>query len=59
MTDNFLVYILPTAISAYYVVLLKTYIENLPPALEESAKLDGAGQYGYMILTERQQRQTR
>lgn len=43
LTDNFLVYILPTAISAYYVVLLKTYIENLPPALEESAKLDGAG----------------
>ena len=30
-------------ISAYNMILIKTYIEQLPPALEESAALDGAG----------------
>ena len=43
MTNTFWVYIIPSAISAYYIVLLKTFIENLPISLEESAKLDGAG----------------
>lgn len=43
MTNTFWVYIIPSAISAYYIVLLKTFIENLPVSLEESAKLDGAG----------------
>lgn len=43
LNNNFLVYILPGAVSAFYVILIKTYIEQLPQALEESAKLDGAG----------------
>lgn len=44
LTNNFLVYILPGAISAFNVVLLKTYIENsIPVSLSESAVLDGAG----------------
>ena len=43
LLNNFMVYILPTAISAYYVILIKTYIEQLPASLEESALIDGAG----------------
>jgi len=43
LLNNFWVYILPTMISAYYIVLIKTYIEQLPASLEESARLDGAG----------------
>jgi putative aldouronate transport system permease protein len=43
LTNNFLVYILPGAVTAFYVILLKTYIEQLPSELEESAKIDGAG----------------
>lgn len=43
LKDNFLLYIIPSAISAYYMILIKTYIESLPPALEESAMIDGAG----------------
>ena len=43
LRNNFLVYILPTAIVPYYVILLKTNFEQLPPSLEESAMLDGAG----------------
>lgn len=43
LINSFWVYILPTLVSAYYIVLIKTYIEQLPASLEESAKLDGAG----------------
>jgi putative aldouronate transport system permease protein len=46
MINNFLVYILPSIVSGFYVILFKTYVESLPPSLEESAQLDGAG---YMI----------
>lgn len=42
LLNSFWVYILPGLISAYNVVLIKTYIESIPAALEESAKLDGA-----------------
>ena len=43
LTNSFWVYILPTLVSAYYIILIKTYIEQLPASVEESAMLDGAG----------------
>ncbi len=43
LNNNFLLYVIPSAISAYFVVIVKTFIEQLPPSLEESARLDGAG----------------
>ncbi len=43
MLNTFWVYIIPGMVSAYNVVLIKTYVESLPASLEESAKLDGAG----------------
>lgn len=43
LLNNFWVYILPMLVSAYNVVLIKTYVEQLPAELEESARLDGAG----------------
>lgn len=43
LLNNFWVYILPMMISAYNIVLIKTFVEQLPASLEESAKLDGAG----------------
>lgn len=42
LTNNFLVYILPGLVSAFNLILIKTYIESLPKSLEESALLDGA-----------------
>ncbi|MBP1996040.1 carbohydrate ABC transporter permease [Paenibacillus eucommiae] len=45
LKDNFLVYILPSMIVAFYLVLVKTYMEQLPDSLEESAMIDGAGIY--------------
>lgn len=43
LTNSYLIYILPTALVAYDVILIKTFMEQLPAELEESAKLDGAG----------------
>jgi len=41
--DSFLIYILPGLLGAFNVILIKTYIEQLPRAVEESAEIDGAG----------------
>ena len=49
LLNRFAAYVLPCMVSAYYVILVKTYIESLPPALEESAVLDGA-RYDQIIL---------
>jgi multiple sugar transport system permease protein/putative aldouronate transport system permease protein len=43
LKNNFLVYILPYGVSAYYIILIKTYIEQMPTAIWESAEIDGAG----------------
>lgn len=43
LRNNFLIYILPTALNAYYVILIKTFMEQLPASMEEAAVLDGAG----------------
>jgi putative aldouronate transport system permease protein len=43
MQNNALLYILPYAVSVYFLILIKTYMEQLPPSMEESAYLDGAG----------------
>lgn len=43
LTNNFLAYIIPGIVSAYSLILFKTYVESIPASLEESAELDGAG----------------
>ena len=43
LLNSFAVYIIPGLISVYNMVLIKTYIESIPAALEESAQIDGAG----------------
>lgn len=43
INNTFWVYLLPAVIDAYYVILVKTFVESLPSAVEESAMLDGAG----------------
>jgi ABC-type glycerol-3-phosphate transport system permease component len=41
--NNFLLYIVPYLVFPFYVILIKTYIESISKALEESAMIDGAG----------------
>ncbi|MBB6635904.1 carbohydrate ABC transporter permease [Cohnella thailandensis] len=43
LQNNFLLYIVPSALAGFNVILIKTFIEQLPASLEESAKIDGAG----------------
>ena len=53
LTNSFWVYVIPASISVYNMVLVKTNIEAMPPSLEESAYLDGAGylkRFFYVVL---------
>lgn len=43
LVNNFLVYILPAIVSPFFIILVKTFIESTPVALQESAQIDGAG----------------
>lgn len=41
--NRFMLYIIPGAINVYQMILVKTFMEQLPESLEESASLEGAG----------------
>ena len=43
LTNTFWVYIIPTIIQPFNIILVKTYVESLPKALQEAAEIDGAG----------------
>lgn len=43
LTNNFLAYIIPGIVSPFNIILVKTYVESIPTALEESAQIDSAG----------------
>ena len=42
MGDSIWVYIFPSLVSAWYIIILRTFFQSLPPSLIESAKIDGA-----------------
>ncbi len=42
LTNNFLVYIIPGLIWVYNIILTRSYIDGLPDALQEAARIDGA-----------------
>lgn len=42
LINNFLVYVLPHGFWAFNMLLMRTYFDTIPAALEESARLDGA-----------------
>ena len=43
MTNSFMVYIIPGMVSAWNMLVLRTYMNGLPDSLAESAMMDGAG----------------
>ena len=43
LTNTFWVYIIPTIVQPFNIILVKTYVESLPKALQEAAEIDGAG----------------
>lgn len=46
MIDSYAALIMPTAINAFNLVIMRNFFQNLPDGLEESAKIDGAGYWG-------------
>lgn len=53
LNHTFWVYVIPGAFSAFNLILVKTYMEGIPAALEESAYVDGSGYFRtffYIVL---------
>jgi len=51
LTNTFTIYWLPSLFSAYYMLLMSSYIQGLPEAMMEAARIDGANElYIYMKL---------
>ena len=45
LRNTYLVYIIPSMFSCFNMIVIRTYISNLPDALIESARIDGAGDF--------------
>ncbi|WP_298844615.1 carbohydrate ABC transporter permease [uncultured Clostridium sp.] len=45
LTNNYLVYIIPGLLSVWNMILMITFFKGIPAEIEESAKLDGAGDF--------------
>ena len=43
LTNSFWVYIIPGIVQPFNVIMVKTFIESIPPSLQEAAEVDGAG----------------
>ena len=43
LLQTFWVYVIPGMVSAFHVMVMKTYMEQIPDSLEESAQIEGAG----------------
>lgn len=43
LTNNFWAYIFPVAVSPFYIILCKTFVESVPKELQDAASIDGAG----------------
>ena len=49
LTSTFWVYIIPGIISAFNMLVMRTFMEGIPDSLEEAAQIDGAG-YGTIFV---------
>ena len=42
LINSYFVYIIPTLFSFYNMVIIRSFLQDMPPSIEESAKIDGA-----------------
>jgi putative aldouronate transport system permease protein len=49
LQNNLLVMVLPVAVNAFNLILMKNFFGTVNPALEESAKIDGANDLGILL----------
>jgi putative aldouronate transport system permease protein len=45
LTNSFWAYVLPAIVQPFFIILVKTFVESMPLALQESAQIDGAGYF--------------
>ncbi len=43
LLNTFWVYVIPAIVQPFNIILVKTYVESMPKALQEAAQIDGAG----------------
>jgi putative aldouronate transport system permease protein len=46
LLDSYWALILPLAINPFYLIIVKTFFQELPEALEEAARIDGCNEFG-------------
>lgn len=49
LLNSFWVYILPSLVGAFNLIVIRTYIKTIPESLIESARIDGAGDFRIFI----------
>ncbi|AZK48410.1 carbohydrate ABC transporter permease [Paenibacillus lentus] len=49
LIDTYASLIIPSAISAFNMIILKNFFQNIPEGLEESAKIDGCNDFGILF----------
>lgn len=49
LIDTYAALVVPTAINAFNLIIMRNFFQNLPDGLEESAKIDGAGYWGIFV----------
>lgn len=49
LTSTFWVYVIPGMISAFNMLVIRTFMQGIPDSLEESAQLDGAGYFTIFV----------
>lgn len=49
LKDSYFALILPGLFNVFYLLIMRSFVNNVPPALIESAKIDGAGEFRIFI----------
>lgn len=49
LIDSYFALIIPTAINAFNLIILRSFFQSLPDGLEESAKIDGCSDWGILF----------
>jgi len=49
LLDTYWACLIPGAMSVFYVIIMRTAIQGIPDSLEESARMDGAGEFTVMF----------
>jgi putative aldouronate transport system permease protein len=49
LVNNRLVFVLPGLVSAFNVLIMKSFFQSIPESLAESAKIDGAGEFAILF----------